>query len=270
MDAMQRVIGTTELLEKILLRLPMRSLLHTQRVCKSWKQVITTSPSLQQALFFRAKGQFPRSNSEDEKQEAELNPLLVWLFPPFFETHAFYGWLSFRNLAQFNNMHFNFTDSTRSAVLRGDASWRKMLPTQPPPEDLAINLRMHGQGGESIRSGRLVKEELIQDGIRMGIIYDIAEKHFRHLSSCSFFIRWHNHALLPGKVVVETAGHPERTQFIKYEACHDVYGGRELRSKVTVHLWSSRSCVLSDRDSKKTPVSEACQDVQISYGDQSE
>lgn len=45
------VLGTTELLETILLGLPMQDLLLDQRVCRSWRALITSSIRLQQALF---------------------------------------------------------------------------------------------------------------------------------------------------------------------------------------------------------------------------
>ena len=48
------VFAVPELLECVLLQLPTRNLLHAQKVCKQWRHVITTSPSIQKALFLRA------------------------------------------------------------------------------------------------------------------------------------------------------------------------------------------------------------------------
>ncbi|KAF2490499.1 hypothetical protein BU16DRAFT_155039 [Lophium mytilinum] len=50
-SAMDRVLGVTELLENILLKLPIRDIFQAQRVCKQWKTLIDTSPSLQQAMW---------------------------------------------------------------------------------------------------------------------------------------------------------------------------------------------------------------------------
>ncbi|KAK0345939.1 hypothetical protein LTR91_017966 [Friedmanniomyces endolithicus] len=49
--ATAKVLGLTELLEPILLRLPTRDLLFAQAVCRTWQQVITTSIHIRRALF---------------------------------------------------------------------------------------------------------------------------------------------------------------------------------------------------------------------------
>ncbi|KAK3636508.1 hypothetical protein LTR56_014134 [Elasticomyces elasticus] len=49
----QQVLALPELLEHILLHLPMRDLLFAQKVCKEWQQAINSSPSVQKALCFR-------------------------------------------------------------------------------------------------------------------------------------------------------------------------------------------------------------------------
>ncbi|KAK5138015.1 hypothetical protein LTR08_005812 [Meristemomyces frigidus] len=51
--ACAQVQATTELMEMILLRLPMKELLFAQAVCRFWKTVIEGSAKLQQALFFQ-------------------------------------------------------------------------------------------------------------------------------------------------------------------------------------------------------------------------
>lgn len=48
-----QVLSTTELLEMILLQLPLKDLLLAQRVSTKWKAVIDASPDLQKALFFQ-------------------------------------------------------------------------------------------------------------------------------------------------------------------------------------------------------------------------
>ncbi|KAK5737151.1 hypothetical protein LTR17_006934 [Elasticomyces elasticus] len=49
----QQALALPELLEHILLRLPMRDLLFAQKVCRDWQQAINSSPSIQKALCFR-------------------------------------------------------------------------------------------------------------------------------------------------------------------------------------------------------------------------
>ena len=69
--AQDAVIATNELLESILCGLDMRTLLFAQAVCKEWKSLIATSPSLQRALFLQAD---PVTNDVPT-----LNPLLTSL-----------------------------------------------------------------------------------------------------------------------------------------------------------------------------------------------
>ena len=52
--ACQTTFGTMELLEDILLPLPLPDLLRVQAVCKRWQDVITTSSVLQEKLFYKA------------------------------------------------------------------------------------------------------------------------------------------------------------------------------------------------------------------------
>ena len=51
--ASEQVVDTVELLEWILLKLPTKDLLLSQRVAKQWQAVIKTSKILQEALFLR-------------------------------------------------------------------------------------------------------------------------------------------------------------------------------------------------------------------------
>lgn len=50
-EVIEKLLGTNELLENILVRLPMKRLLLAQRVCKHWKALIDGSLRLQRALF---------------------------------------------------------------------------------------------------------------------------------------------------------------------------------------------------------------------------
>ncbi|KAI7485153.1 hypothetical protein KC357_g3009 [Hortaea werneckii] len=53
MSAVAKVFTTVELLEAVLLELPMKDLFRTQQVRKHWKQVIAGSNAIQKALFMR-------------------------------------------------------------------------------------------------------------------------------------------------------------------------------------------------------------------------
>ncbi|KAI1759873.1 hypothetical protein GGR53DRAFT_526781 [Hypoxylon sp. FL1150] len=77
--ASSRVFDITELLQYILVEVPMRDLLtNAQRVCQRWKRVIDHFPALQQALFQQAK---PASFVGDSYIQ---NPLLAGLLEDFF------------------------------------------------------------------------------------------------------------------------------------------------------------------------------------------
>jgi hypothetical protein len=75
--AAQRVLSTTELLQRILLHLPVRDLLLAQCVSRSFLDLITSSLMLQEALFFRAK---PHRHADFYK-DAQINPVLRETFP---------------------------------------------------------------------------------------------------------------------------------------------------------------------------------------------
>jgi len=52
MSAALKVLNTTELLKAVLAELCSRDALLSQLVCRKWKDLINTSPTLQQKLFF--------------------------------------------------------------------------------------------------------------------------------------------------------------------------------------------------------------------------
>lgn len=53
-SAVERVFDITELLESILIKLPSKDLLHSQRTCKAWKDTVVGSDHIQKALGFKA------------------------------------------------------------------------------------------------------------------------------------------------------------------------------------------------------------------------
>ncbi|KAJ5891561.1 uncharacterized protein N7473_007789 [Penicillium subrubescens] len=71
------VLNTPETLEMILVQLDMRTILTVS--VGAWLNLVTTSPSIQKALYFT-----PITESEGEPNEKTLNPLLKEEFPPMF------------------------------------------------------------------------------------------------------------------------------------------------------------------------------------------
>lgn len=146
-SAINKVLDTPEMLEMILARIDMRTLLTSaQRVCRSWMDLVTKSPSIQKALFFT-----PITESAWGMGKKILNPLLTETFPSIFPTKD-----------RPNGYKFNFSDLTMTKdasimarFIRKEASWRKMLVQQPPVSDIGLFHICHAMGGDSAGSSSI-------------------------------------------------------------------------------------------------------------------
>lgn len=120
---------TPELLEIILLHLDMRSLLTSAMgVCRQWRDLIRTSPSLRRALYFDI------DNKADE-QNPSYNPLLVELFRPLFDLAV----MPPRRQGTDDLVIEALPIGRRTrAFYRRNASWRRMHVRQPPVEYLGV------------------------------------------------------------------------------------------------------------------------------------
>ena len=162
-----------EILESIFLQLPLQDLLvKAQRVSREWMTAIDSSIALQQALFF-----YP----SEIDSPLHVNPLLRKAFPPWFRTT--------NNICKGQTVAASFpwasTPEARDAILRKDASWRRMLPCQPPKNILEVT------GKKNIKEGifELKGTVGVQDGVRMGSLYDFGFDSVRkHVST--FWIQW--------------------------------------------------------------------------------
>ncbi|KAJ7256140.1 hypothetical protein B0H12DRAFT_517679 [Mycena haematopus] len=171
-NAQVTVMSTPELLEHTLAHLPMRDLLVTAPlVSKTW-QAITLTPTLQRLLFFQPD---TRLSSRVE------NPLLVDLFPPFFASSGPHRW-SWPNSKSLESMPWA---RAPDAFKRPEASWRRMLVTQPPAPRLVVTERCYGQGGIATR-----RAVLDDPCLRMGVLYDLVLPFIDRVASW-FCIRWH-------------------------------------------------------------------------------
>lgn len=126
-SAAKKVFAIPELFENILTSLDQRTLLaKALRICRQWNEFIAGSSAIQQHLFFE-----PR----DDPSSRVMNPVLRELFPVWFPTAE----------EQVGPKGASFDSEELKKwlpkVWRGKikamtyehASWRKMLPCQPPP-----------------------------------------------------------------------------------------------------------------------------------------
>lgn len=128
-------LQTPELLEQVLLYLPMRDLLHSQRVCRYWKDVIDSSPVLQQALYFRPvpvgrKHGEVGLNLQDQHSNI-FNPLLQEVFIEWFNSSSYLNPKSRNNREYVAYIPMQRDDP--EIFNRPEASWRRMLFQQSVP-----------------------------------------------------------------------------------------------------------------------------------------
>jgi hypothetical protein len=157
-----QVSGNVELLEIILLNLPLRDMLLAQSVCWTWRNVISTSPGIQQALFFRpardavrfkhnwsnildctSKDQCERLYQDLAMLDEEANAW-VWsgteepyrgriIINPFFDQT--FNPSSYR-LPGTLPIPTQYMDSDYSTL---QASWKRMLLMQPPVVEMVVD-----------------------------------------------------------------------------------------------------------------------------------
>jgi len=152
---------------KILLHLPARDLLLYQRVCQRWSNLINESPSLQTALFFQ--------QSSSPSSPPTINPLLKEVFPAWFDH---FQW------------HFNDEFPTKpslDAIVRKEASWRKMLVVRCKPKEIEficeIGVADRGADDGSKECAKGVE-------VRMGMLYDLCHEWCMSVDKV-FAVRYH-------------------------------------------------------------------------------
>jgi len=144
------VFLTTELLENVLHRLPMRDLLLAQRVCRKWRSVITENTEMQPDLFFLQKEPEaylklailpPRYNGEvmeisRVQYETHKDPTAVFRsgrYNPLIVEHVMGGDLLMR--AAFGVERLVLKKHILSST-NPEASWRRMFLMHPRPTSL--------------------------------------------------------------------------------------------------------------------------------------
>jgi hypothetical protein len=186
--ACDRVLSTPELLEAILLQLtPLSNLLLAQQVSSGWRDAITSSPLLSQSLSLRAAPSSPNPSSWT------VNSLLRKYFPLFFVVPKHRYTLPTFSYDSLQAMEWpNSSAPTyqkRDAFLRAEASWRRMLLVQPPPQQLHL---IHLTNGQVCDYEKKAVMSFGKAGVTMGAVYDITESFLRSETASSFGLEYLN------------------------------------------------------------------------------
>ncbi|KAF7185575.1 hypothetical protein HII31_13072 [Pseudocercospora fuligena] len=170
-----KVFDTVELLESILLELPIRDVLLAQRIAKSWQQTITGSIKLQRSLFLKPVPAPPTSRSRTKRcmRFFDLDtPCATVLQTPGSKT-LLTSVLPITKSSSTTVLHLD--EPIASKMDCDTSSWRRMLLTQPSrgedyffsnatdelclPTDDSMSFHPHGkvshQGGAIIKHGTM-------------------------------------------------------------------------------------------------------------------
>jgi hypothetical protein len=178
--ARDEVLALPELVSAILLHLPLQDLLvNAQLVSYSWNHIIKTSIPLQQHLFFSPLP-LPKLSTQSS-QPPHFNPLLQASFPSWFTNKS----TRFGRGDQFATFPWKNSPMRVEAFMRKGASWRKMLPIQPPVRNFKVVKHLHFQMRNRVQKGQVT----FKDGVRMGVLYDYAYETVRRPIS-SFSMKW--------------------------------------------------------------------------------
>ena len=172
--ASHRLLGTSEVLEMILLHLPIRDLLLAQRTCKWLKSVITESPPLQRALFFKPVYALPAEDFRMGKAcctEHQLLPgdLLVCNSKLRVYGNPLFEW-AFGTAEGEEEQSRDKELELPPAFAYRKASWRRMFITQPPLPRVTIEWELDGPhpSGRAACTFRDIREE---GGVRLGTFW---------------------------------------------------------------------------------------------------
>jgi hypothetical protein len=213
--AQPKVLSVPELVQMILSHLPISDLLRVQRVCRLWKDTTENSLALQKKLFFQ-----PIS---DTSQEPEFNPLLQDVFPQFSHLHCDQWDKYAASPRDFELINWFNDPSRRDRVLRPEASWRRMLPIQPPTKIELVGLEGGCTCFYELDEGVIADhfQHLQEPGVSMGFLWDLVIHILAGRPEGIFYIHWH----------MFHSSEEERW-----------WGGMGLRNAISVHAEWSLDC----------------------------
>ncbi|KAF2186404.1 hypothetical protein K469DRAFT_707061 [Zopfia rhizophila CBS 207.26] len=164
-------LNVFEILELILLHLPMRDLLLAQLVCSRWKAVIDASIHIQRALYF-----LPRTIPDRVTASSfDLNPLIQHAFRRHFLLEQDDLWpLHLKNsCVQYTMviMPLPMSDPWEGSFKERKASWKRMLITQPPVTVVNVLDQRIAPDYDEYFNDRVQSKE----GVRLGDVLDLGE-----------------------------------------------------------------------------------------------
>lgn len=225
-----RFFAIDELLTLFLESAPTLVLLNCQRVCRKWNEIIADSTLMQEHLSL--------SPSEDETSPS-LNPILWQCFGPVLATpsvpHHSKDSIAYKDLYTLPWAHDGKTLRARSrmAFARKEASWRRMLVSQPPISRLDW---WHSWSSSSSTSGGWGHQDLPYD-LTLGHLWDLLES--RLYRGCKARITYFPNGIDPEED--ETAGEMEREWAADGESQHRGFAGDVPRVRlVTEQVWEGR------------------------------
>lgn len=226
---MERLFNVPELLEEILLFLPIPALLQAQRINKRFQRFIQASAVIQQSLFFQS---IPSTHSSSctsahdyevahfdmpaceilsrvvtahDDCTYSLNPVLSHFFHFWFRLEVAESEFSFRRHGNFKDLQLASDGNRLTAFLRPEASWRRMLVAQPAVPHLRISTESETMGGSYFAATMvdLPSHQNGLEGVRMEILYDVAAEWVHYEQMAWFSVQW-------DCLSDELAGHPSR------------------------------------------------------------
>ncbi|KAK5714981.1 hypothetical protein LTR15_010397 [Elasticomyces elasticus] len=138
----EQVFLPPELVEIILLQLPMKDLLLSQRVCKTWKAVVESSSGIQKALFFTAGNQQTTVAADRPKTNAYIGYPCICYSCTKTRTSKTLNPLLFTSIR--DDGRVTGLELLVDKDLHPQASCRRMLLSQPPQDKITICCNIHG------------------------------------------------------------------------------------------------------------------------------
>jgi len=200
LSACDRFFSIHELVSAFLHETDTPALVNCQRVCQLWKGIIDRSKTLQENLFLTPVS---LDKGEEEAVEVRLNPILGTHFQSLLGTHeriqlsqnrhslrtSICGYSDLQKLPWARDSTRTRTDA-RSAFARREASWRKMLVSQPPMKHL--DWWHEWESSDRRRNGRATRypvlcgdghQQVSSDITTIGALWDMLE--VRLLRGCT-------------------------------------------------------------------------------------